>query len=154
MQVEVYKDMKIEIIKSDSSDLLSIRNIGSFQIVIILLIVHFSTLSTKSKYIYMDKLYFLFDLSLCNRKTTGMLKFTIPTWKVDKELKNKLIILIKNDILIQSESNKKVRYSLSDYGNCIVNKLIEINEFDDLINMIKANSKISNSDFEKSKVVL
>ncbi|PSV95189.1 hypothetical protein [Photobacterium iliopiscarium] len=146
--------MKIEIIKYDSSNLLSIRNLSSYQVVIILFIVHYSTNEGKAKYIFLDKLYFIFDLVLCKKKLTGLPRFTIPTWKVDKELKNKLIILSRNNILSQTQISKKVRYSLTEYGNDMVKDLLQIEELESIKHVIQAISKISTSDFENSRVTL
>ncbi|TOO49562.1 hypothetical protein CGH35_25060, partial [Vibrio parahaemolyticus] len=55
-------------------------------------------------------------------------KFTIPPWNIDKELKNKVIVLVKNEIICQSYENNKVRYSLTEKGLKKFDELIEIEE--------------------------
>ncbi|MGU5682140.1 hypothetical protein [Aeromonas allosaccharophila] len=147
--------MKIEIEKRNASELISPRGLSSYQVSIILLIVYYST-SGRSKYIYLDKLHCLFDLALCKRNVANLPKFTLPTWSIDRELKNKIIILVQNGILLQDQdNNKKVRYSLSNNGGELVNKIISIEQFENIRNFVEnISNNLPTSDFEKSRVIL
>ena len=147
--------MTIKIEKSDASELISVRSLSTYQVAVLISIVHYSTSGT-AKYIYLDKLHFIFDLVLCKRGVDDLPKLTIPSWKIDKELKNKIIILVTNEILIQdSDSNKKVRFRLSDKGQSIYDGIYQIEDLSKTIKFIEnICSSISTAVFSKSRVLL
>lgn len=147
--------MIIEIEKSDASELISVRSLSTYQVAVLILIVHYST-SCSAKYIYLDKLHFIFDLVLCKRGINDLPKLTIPSWKVDKELKNKIIILVTNKILIQdSDNNKKVRFRLSDVGQSLYEEIYRIEDLSKTIKFIEDIClNISTAAFSKSRVLL
>ncbi|EPQ9965687.1 TPA: hypothetical protein I7793_17460 [Vibrio vulnificus] len=144
--------MSIYIEKRPYTSFISVRKLDSFQISAILFLIAHST-SGRAKYIYLDKLHFLFDLLICDQDLSKLPKFTIPPWNIDRELKNKLIILVKNEIVCQSYEKNKVRYSLTDKG---LNKVYELNGIEELSllnSKAEALSGTTTKTFEKSKVI-
>lgn len=145
--------MTIYIEKKSYKSFLSPRSLDSFQITSILLLIKYST-SGRASYIYLDKLYFLFDLMICDQQFVGFPKFTIPPWNIDKELKHKLIILTKNNFVVQSYDGNKVRYSLTDKGMQKIVEIENIGEFSVLNEKAKKLAVlVTTTMFEKSKVI-
>ncbi|WP_251604194.1 hypothetical protein [Pseudoalteromonas sp. NCCP-2140] len=145
--------MTIHIEKKPFQSFINLRELDNYQVVLVLMLIHHST-SGSARYIHMDKLHFLFDLAICNRSYNGLPKFTIPPWKVDNELKRKLILLSQNSIILQSNINNKVRFSLSEKGESSLKNILEIESFHSLNNKIAELCKnISTSNFEKSRIV-
>ena len=101
----------------------------------------------------LDKLHFLFDLLICDQEFSSLPKFTIPPWNIDKELKNKVIVLVKNEIICQSYDNNKVRYSLTGKGLEKLNELIKIEELSVLSSKAEALANTTTKTFERSKVI-
>jgi len=153
LSLKVHTEMTIHIEKKSFQSFISLRELDNYQVVLVLMLIHHST-SGAARYIHMDKLHFLFDLAICNRSYQGLPKFTIPPWKVDNELKRKLIILTKNNIILQSNKDNKVRFSLSEKGKSNLKNVLEIENFHNLNNKIAELCKnISTSNFEKSRIV-
>lgn len=127
--------------------------LDSYRISVILLLVGNST-TGNSKYIYMDKLHFLFDLLICDQEFNGFPKFTIPAWSIDKELKNILIVLTRNKLIEQSYDKNKVRYSLTEKGRFKVEKIKNVDELF-LVNKKaeKLATSVKTTEFQKSKVI-
>lgn len=149
---KVYKEMTIYIEKKSFKNFISLRELDNYQVVLVLFIIHHST-TGKASYVYLDKLHFLFDLAICNRNYREYPKYTIPHWKVDKELKRKLIILTNNDIILQC-NKEKVRFSLSEKGNNFLKSILEVDDFYKLNTKIaELCNSISHSDFEKSRSI-
>lgn len=127
--------------------------LDSYRIAVILLLIGHST-SGQAKYIYMDKLHFIFDLLICDQEFNGLPKFTIPPWNIDKELKSTLIVLTKNQLIEQSYDKNRVRYSLTEKGKIKVEKIKKVEELF-LVNKKTENLAISikTTAFQKSKVI-
>ncbi|MGR5050739.1 hypothetical protein ACPV3P_18620 [Photobacterium damselae] len=143
----------IKIEKKQYKNFLSPRALDSYKITAILLIIRHST-SSRARYIYLDKLYFLFDLVICDQKFSGFPKFTIPPWDIDKDLKNKIIVLVKNGIIEQSYDKNKVRYSLTEQGSKKVIEIQCIDEFSTMNDKIKTLANdIKTNAFEKSRII-
>lgn len=145
--------MTIYVEKKAYKTFVSPRMLDSYRISAILLLIDHST-SGAAKYIYLDKLHFLFDLLICDQEFSGFPKFTIPPWNIDKELKNTLIILAQNQLIEQSYDSNKVRYSLTLKGNLKVEEIKSVEELF-LVNKKAENLAISvkTSAFKKSKVI-
>ncbi|HHX8703891.1 TPA: hypothetical protein ACVO35_004894 [Vibrio alginolyticus] len=144
--------MTIYIEKRPYTSFLSPRKLDSFQIAVIIFLIAHST-SGRAKYIYLDKLHFLFDLLICDQDFSNFPKFTIPPWNIDRELKNKVIVLVKNDIICQSYDNNKVRYTLTEKGLSKFNDLINIEELSTLNSKAEALASTTTKTFERSKVI-
>ncbi|MFZ3441458.1 hypothetical protein [Vibrio harveyi] len=144
--------MTIYIEKRPYTSFLSPRKLDSFQIAAIIFLISYST-SGRAKYIYLDKLHFLFDLLICDQDFSSLPKFTIPPWNIDKELKNKVIVLVKNEIICQSYDNNKVRYSLTEKGLKKFDELIEIEELSILSSKAEVLANTTTKTFERSKVI-
>ncbi|OZS42198.1 hypothetical protein, partial [Photobacterium sanguinicancri] len=144
--------MSIHIEKRPYTSFISPRKLDSFQITAIIFIIAHST-SGRAKYIYLDKLHFLFDLLICDQDFTKLPKFTIPPWNIDKELKNKIIVLAKNEIICQSYDKNKVRYSLTNKGLAKFHELMEIEELSVLNSKSEVLASTTTKTFEKSKVI-
>ncbi|EID4337219.1 hypothetical protein LB045_002723 [Vibrio vulnificus] len=144
--------MTIYIEKRPYTNFISPRKLDSFQIAVIIFLIAYST-SGRAKYIYLDKLHFLFDLLICDQDFSSLPKFTIPPWNIDKELKNKVIVLVKNEIICQSYDNNKVRYSLTEKGLKKFDELIEIEELSILSSKAEVLANTTTKTFERSKVI-
>jgi hypothetical protein len=152
LSFKVYKEMTIHIEKKAYKSFINLRELDNYQVVLVLLLIHHSTRG-RSSYIHLDKLHFLFDLAICNRNYIGYPKYTIPPWKVDKELKHKLILLTKNHVIAQCNKTT-VRYSLTKKGDSMVMPILAIENFHELNNrVIELCNNISTADFEKSRIV-
>ncbi|HAS6021521.1 TPA: hypothetical protein ACGUVV_004097 [Vibrio vulnificus] len=144
--------MTIYIEKRPYTNFISPRKLDSFQIAVIIFLIAYST-SGRAKYIYLDKLHFLFDLLICDQDFSSLPKFTIPPWNIDKELKNKVIVLVKNEIICPSYDNNKVRYSLTEKGLKKFDELIEIEELSILSSKAEVLANTTTKTFERSKVI-
>lgn len=144
--------MTIYIEKRPYTSFLSARKLDSFQIAAIIFLIAHST-SGRANYIYLDRLHFLFDLLICDQDFSNYPKFTIPPWSIDRELKNKIIILVKNEIIIQSFDKNKVRYSLNEKGLIKFNELINVEELATLNTKAELLANTTKKTFERSKVI-
>jgi predicted transcriptional regulator len=144
--------MTIYIEKLPYTSFISPRRLDSFQIAAIIFLIAHST-SARANYIYLDKLHFLFDMLICDQDFSNFPKFTIPPWNIDKELKNKVIILVRNDIISQSYDGNKVRYSLTEKGLSKFNEFIEVEELSTLSAKAKVLASTTKKTFERSKVI-
>lgn len=144
--------MTIYIEKRPYTSFISPRKLDSFQIAAIIFLIAHST-SGRANFIYLDKLHFLFDLLLCNQDFSSFPKFTIPPWSIDRELKNKLIVLVKNDIICHSFDQNKVRYSLTEKGLNKFYELIKIEELNTLNSKSEVLASTTKKTFERSKVI-
>lgn len=152
VSLEVHKKMTIHIEKKPFQSFISLRELDNYKVVLILMLIHHST-SGRASFVFLDKLHFLFDLAICNRTYKGLPKYTIPPWKVDNELKKKLIVLTQNDIILQC-NKAKVRYSLSEKGQSSLKSILEVEDFHKLNDKVAELCKnISTSEFEKSRIV-
>ncbi|QFI37036.1 hypothetical protein FR932_03925 [Moritella marina ATCC 15381] len=145
--------MRIFIEKKSYRSFVSSRSLGSFQVAVLLFIIHHST-SGRANYIYLNKLHFLFDLVICEEEFSGFPKFTIPPWNIDKDLKNKIIVLVKNELIEQTYDGNKVRFALTEKGNENVLLMNEIRELS-IINekIINLSKSVTTTIFDKSKVI-
>ncbi|RUO33321.1 hypothetical protein CWE14_08895 [Aliidiomarina soli] len=145
--------MKIFIEKKSYNSFISLRDLSGFQVASIILLIDHST-SKAADYIYLDKLHFLFDLLICDRTFNGFPKLTIPPWSIDKELKNKLIVLSRNEIVEQSNDSGKVRYSLTDKGRSKVESIRNIEELASIDSKARELALASSTKmFKNSKVI-
>ncbi|MDB1123403.1 hypothetical protein [Vibrio algarum] len=145
--------MSILIKKLSYKSFISARGLDSFQIASILMLIAYST-NGRANYIYINKLHFLFDLLICDQTLDGFPKFTIPPWNIDKDLKNKLIVLSKNGLICESFEQNKVRYSLTDEGFNIVQQFEQIEELSTIRDKAQTlASTTTKTMFEKSKVI-
>ncbi|ASG04259.1 hypothetical protein [Vibrio anguillarum] len=145
--------MTIYIEKKEYKAFVTPRMLDGYRISVILLLID-SSISGSTKYIYLDKLHFLFDLLICDQEFVGFPKFTIPPWNIDKELKNILIILTKNNLIEQSYDGNKVRYSLTKKGNYKVEEIKSVDELSLVIEKAeKLATSVKTSAFNKSKVI-
>ncbi len=149
--------MTISIEKKSFRTFINPRSLDSYRITSIILLIGYTKTNRESqvkRYIYLDKLHFMFDLLLCDQEFKGLPKFMIPPWSIDKELKKLLIILVQNDIVEQSHSGNKVRYSLTEKGDLTLSKIEKIEELTSLIDRVKNLCKsVKTNEFEKSKVI-
>ena len=145
--------MTIVVEKKTYKSFVSLRMLDSYKVVSIIFLIYYST-AGRASYIYLDKLHFLFDLLMCKKELTELPKLTLPPWKIDRELKNILIVLTQNKLIEQSYDDNKVRYSLTETGNKQVHEMLNIPEL--ALVATKANtlsSSLTNSVFKKSKVI-
>lgn len=144
--------MTIYVEKRPYKSFVSLRMLDSYKVISIILLIYYST-TGKANYIYLDKLHFLFDLLMCKQELTNTPKLTLPPWKIDRELKNILIVLTKNMLIEQSCDGNKVRYSLTETGNEKANAILSVPELTLVSTRAKMlASSVSTAAFKKSTV--